>query len=91
MVNPPVPVQVNPLRIAICKTVPESMNTILLDPNATERVFVLLETKLATVKSYPFNFSEPAVNVVAVYRGCDKALSNDHSPAELLKVIFELI
>ena len=55
-VNPPVPVYVNPVAMAIDKLVAAAVvvaNTILLDPNAILRVFVLVELIVPIVKSYP--------------------------------------
>lgn len=64
--KPPVPVAEKPVTVAIDRTVVPAVtwfNMMLLEPNAIERVLVLLELNAPTVKSKPFKFSVPEVNV----------------------------
>jgi hypothetical protein len=64
--KPPVPVAEKPVTVPIDRTVVAAVawfNMMLLVPNAIERVLVLLELNAPTVKSKPFKFNVPAVNV----------------------------
>jgi len=64
---PPVAVYVNPVAVAILNTVVAAVvcaNTMLLVPNVIARVFELFELNIPVVKSNPFRFSVPLVNVV---------------------------
>lgn len=71
--NPPVPVQENPVIVGINKFVAAAVvvaNVMLLAPNAMTRVFKLFETKVPMVRSYPPRSRVPAVKKqtdVAVY------------------------
>ena len=67
LVNPPVPVYVNPVAVFIAKTVVPSVvcaNIILFVPNVIPRVFTLFELNIPVVKLNPFKFSVPFVKVV---------------------------
>ena len=64
LINPPVPVQVNPVAIAQLRTVLAPSNSILPEPNAIERVFVLLELNRSVVNLKLAKSKVPEVNVV---------------------------
>lgn len=64
-VNPPVPVYVNPVAVAIDNIVVfELCNTILPDPKLIERVLALLESNIPVVIVKLAKFNVPLVNVV---------------------------
>jgi hypothetical protein len=71
--NPPVPVQENPVIVGINRFVAAAVvvaNVMLLAPNAMTLVFELFETKVPMVRSYPPRSRVPAVKKqtdVAVY------------------------
>jgi len=66
--NPPVPVQVKPVAIAIFNTVVAAVvcdvAKMEFDPNAIDRVLVLLELKIPVPMLKPLRSRVPAVNVV---------------------------
>jgi hypothetical protein len=67
VVNPPVPVQVKPVAIAMLNTVVAAVvcdSTMLFVPNAIDRVLELLELKIPVVKLKPPRSRVPLVNVV---------------------------
>jgi len=67
VVNPPAPVQVNPVAVAIDTTVVAATvvaKTMLFVPNKTDLVLALLELKIPVVKLKPLRSSVPFVNVV---------------------------
>ena len=69
LVNPPVPVQVKLVASDILNALRPGVlvaNTILLDPNATDRVRAPLDENVEQVRVYPFNENVPAVNVKIV-------------------------
>lgn len=69
VVNPPVPVYVNPVAMAILKTVCAAVvcdRIILFEPNAIDRVLALVELKIPVVKLNPPRSSVPAVSVVVL-------------------------
>jgi hypothetical protein len=63
--NPPVPVQVKPVAVAIASTVADVVldRTMLPDPNAIDRVLVLDELKIPTVRLLLLSVMVPEVNV----------------------------
>ena len=68
--NPPVPVQVNPVMVAMLKIVTVLAvykQTILAMPKLMARVFELLELKMPVVKLNPFRFKVPDVSVVVAF------------------------
>jgi len=89
-VNPPVPVYVNPVAVAIDNTVVAAVvcaNTILPLPKLIERVLVLLELNIPVVSVNPANAKVPDVNVVvAVAVANDNALPKVVVPEVLLIV-----
>ena len=65
-VNPPVPVQVKLVAVAIDKLVEPAVlvdNKILFVPNSIERVLALVELNVPVVRLNPFNVNVPAVSV----------------------------
>ena len=67
VVNPPVPVYVKLVTVAILSTICAAVvcaKTILFVPNAIDLVFVLLELNIPVVKSNPANDNVPLVSVV---------------------------
>ena len=65
--NPPVPVQVKLVAVAIARTKPVLPAIVMLfDPNTMDRVLVLLEAKLPASRSYPPRSRVPAVSVLSV-------------------------
>lgn len=71
LVNPPVPVQVKPVAVAIDRTVVAAVvlvNAIFADPKVIARVLVLLELKEPVLNVLPFKSRVPCVrvNVLAV-------------------------
>ena len=65
-VNPPVPVKLNPVTVAIDRLTAAAVvvdNTMLLVPNAIERVLVLLELNVPIVKSNPPKLSVPNIKI----------------------------
>jgi hypothetical protein len=90
VVNPPVPVYVNPVAVAIDNTVVVAVgwfNTILPVPKLIERVLELFELNIPVVKVNPAKFNVPLVNVVdAVLSASDNASANVVVPDVLLIV-----
>jgi hypothetical protein len=79
VVNPPVPVQVKLVIVAAFSTVVPAVvcaNTILPDPNITERAFVLFELNIPVVNVNPFRSNVPDVRVVVAVVAVDSAPAN---------------
>ena len=88
-VKPPEPVQENPLALGRFSTVVPGVvctNAILPEPNATLRVFVLLELNIPVVNVKLPKFNEPFVSVTVLVADVVKALPNVHAPATPLNV-----
>ena len=82
--NPPVPVYVNPVAVAKLNTVCAAVvcaNTILFVPNVIARAAVPVEANIPVVKSNPFKFKVPLVNVVVRVTPVLNALPKLHAPA----------
>lgn len=65
--NPPVPVYVNPVAVAMANTIWAAVvwvRLMLFDPNTMARVLALSELKMPVVRSLPFRSRVPAVSVV---------------------------
>jgi len=89
VVKPPVPVQVKPVAVAIDSTVVAAVvwaNTMLLEPNAIDRVLVLVELNMPVVRLNPFNASVPLVNVAVAVAVIVNASPKDVVPVVLLIV-----
>ena len=68
-VNPPVPVYVKPVAVAIDSTISDAIvlfNMILLVPNVITLVFEFVELNIPVVKLKPFSANVPEVNVNVV-------------------------
>jgi len=90
VVKPPVPVHVKPVAVAIDNTVVATVvyaKTILLEPNAIERVVETLEEKIPVVKLKPFNASVPLVSVTVPTAAIVNVSPTDVVPVVLLIVI----
>jgi len=88
VVNPPVPVQLKPVAIAMLNTVVAAVvcdSTMLFDPNAIDRVLVLVELKIPVVKLKPPRSIVPAVNVVVLVATREGLSPNVRVPPAKLK------
>lgn len=88
VVNPPVPVQLKPVAIAMLNTVVAAVvcdSTMLFDPNAIDRVLVLVELKIPVVKVKPPRSIVPAVNVVVLVATREGLSPNVRVPPAKLK------
>lgn len=90
LVNPPVPVKVKPVAVAIDKTVVAAVvlvSAMLPEPKEIARVLLLLELKIPVLKVKLARSSVPAVSVVVLVVSAVIASTSVTVPAAVLTVV----